>query len=440
VRHLLLAALIFASACAARAGPRVGAAPRQTWPFLRADLSNSGHVVPGPGSAKLIRTWTYVAASRITSTPTSEGDTVYVGTWRGNVLALDAATGRVRWKTYLGANGDETYGGPRGVIGSVALDGGTAYAASGNCTLTALNAATGTRLWRTTICDMGRNDDVYSSPVVADGLVLIGIDLMADRPTDRGRELALDAATGRVRWVYEPARYTGPGSGVSASAAVDPAAGIAYIGSGNPLPMRHPPPGPDPGSDSIIALDLRTGKALWTFGPSHPHDAFDEDFFASPNLFAVTIGGRRVTVVGEGSKDGSYYAVDAATGRLLWKTRVPDASGGAAIIGAAAVGDGVVFVPLYDGNRGSLTALRARDGAVLWQEPTGPEYGGVVLWGNEVVTLETTGWLDAFAAGTGRPLGRWRVCAPAFGRGPSVARGALYVASGTCLTRFIPAG
>jgi outer membrane protein assembly factor BamB len=411
------------------------------WPVYRHDHDNSGladsaaNVMP-----RLRRGWVYRADSRITSTPTVDRGMVFAGTWKGDVLAIDERTGSLRWRFFIGANPDETYGGPRGVIGAVALADGVAYAASGNCTLTALGETDGRKRWQTTICSNRRNDDVYSSPVVADGVVLIGIDLLADRPTDRGREIALDASTGKILWSYEPARYAGEGPGMSATPVVDDAARIAYDGSGNPLPRGDPPPGPDPGSESIMALSLGSGKLLWSYGPVHPHDVEDNDFFASPNRINLGSRAHPRWIIGEANKDAAYYAVDARTGAFLWKRRMPGAAPSAMIIGTPAVAYGTIFVPLYEGVSGSLTALRAADGAVLWQQKTGGEYEAPVVWGSAVFTTEITGRLDEFSAKTGRELDSWSICSPSYGRGPSVADGALYVASGTCLQQFKVSG
>jgi outer membrane protein assembly factor BamB len=410
-----------------------------SWPSYRNSADNAGAAaVPAAyhAGSYLKKEWIYRADSRITGTPTLDGGLLFTGTWNGDVIALDARRGAVRWTFHLGANSDEVYGGPRGVIGSVALAQGTAYAASGNCMLAALDERDGHLRWRVRICDNARNDDVYASPVVLGGMVLVGVDLLADRPTDRGRELAIDARTGRIRWSFEPARYQGEGAGVSATPALDLSRNIAYVGTGNPLPRDDPPPGPDPGSDSIYALDAASGKALWVYGPVHPHDVNDEDLFASPNLITFGPTGHRRTIVGEGGKDGAYYAVDAANGAPLWKTVIPAGSASASIIGTSAFSDDTIFVSVYDGASGSLTALRVQDGAVLWHRATGGEYEAPLVVGDAVFTTEITGRLDEFAAGTGKQLGAWSICAPATGRGPSSDGHAVYVASGKCVEKF----
>jgi alcohol dehydrogenase (cytochrome c) len=378
----------------------------------------------------LQQVWSYATDTRITSSPVIVNGIVYFGTWRGQVVALDSSSGDLLWRRSLGANDDWVYGGPRGVIGSIAVDGGVAYAVSGNCSAAALDARTGRQRWRTTICNVRENDDTYASPVVTQGLVLLGVGMLADRPTDRGREVALDARTGKIRWTMYPQQYVGTGTGISATPAINERAGVGYLGTGNPTPASNPPPGPDLGSDSIIAFDVGTGEALWTFGPVNPHDTHDQDFFASPNRFRVWSGGHARWLIGDANKNGTYYALDAQTGRLVWQHAVL-----AEPIGTAAVANGAIYVTAYadaDG-QGTVAALRTRDGLEMWRYDGAGMYESPAVWGSVVFVTEATGWLDALSAGTGDVLGRWHIGGYLHGRGPSVIQDKLFLATGTRL-------
>jgi len=406
-------------------------ATQADWPMYRRDYRNSGSV-PGPAHAarvSLQRRWRFLADSRVTSTPTIAGGIVYAGTWKGGVVALDERDGHLLWRASLGAGPYWYYGGPRGVIGSIAVADGVAYAVSGACEAGAFDARTGRERWRTKICDTSKNDDTYASPVVVDGKVLLGIDVIVDLPTDRGREIALDARTGRLAWTLYPQLYAGTGAGISATPAVDAARGLAYIGTGNPTPMRDPPPGPDAYADSLLAVDVGSGQIEWTFGPVNPHDTHDFDFFASPNRFVG--GGRRL--VGEANKNGTYYALDERTGREVWRTAVmPE------IIGTPAVKGDTVYVTAYADSAaiGGIAALRASDGRVMWMRERSGMYESPTPWGNVVFATEVGGWLDAFAGGTGMLLGRWNVGGPLRGRGPSIADGKLFIAARDSLIAF----
>jgi len=407
--------------------------------MYRADFANSG-AVPGPSAVRspaLHPLWSYRADSRMTSSPTIVNNLVYVGTWNGDVLALDTRTGALRWKRSLGANQDTYYGGRRGVIGSVAVDRGVAYAVSGSCTAAAYAADNGRELWRRRICSTEKNDDTYASPVVFWNELLLGIDQIGDRPTSRGFEVALDTRTGRELWRFYPQRYQGTGAGISATPAIDGNLGLAFIGTGNPTPLGNPPPGADEFSESICALDLRDGHLIWAYGPVHPHDREDNDLFASANIFTATIDGARRHLVGEGGKDDVYYAVDERTGALVWKRTLIPRSKFAMIIGTAAVGAGTIFVPVFQNEHlGWMVALRSSDGAELWSKRMTGVYEAPVLLGDVLFVTEAGGWIDALDARNGKSLGQWPIERPVLGRGPSMAGDTLYLASGNTLRAF----
>lgn len=376
--------------------------------------------------------WTYRAPRWITSTPTVAGDLVYAGTWSGSVVALDARTGHLRWSAQLGANPDAFYGQPRGVTSSIAVSSGVAFAVSGSCRAGAFDARTGATRWVRTVCSTARNDDTYATPVVANGLVLLGIDILGDRPTDRGSLLALDTRTGATRWQLYPQRYVGSGTGISATPVIDVARGVGYVGTGNPTPITSPPPGPDRYSESILAFELRSGKIIWAFGPVHPHDLHDNDLFASPNRF--TIGAR--TLIGEGGKDGVYYTVDARNGALVWRTAVDPADPYAALIASAAYDDGRLFVPVFANPHGALVALDARDGRILWRAKLGGVYGTPAVWNGVVFAVDIHGTLAGFDAASGRRRLTMHVRGRSYGRGPCARGNVLYVTAGSTLTAY----
>ncbi|HTU69464.1 MAG TPA: PQQ-binding-like beta-propeller repeat protein [Candidatus Baltobacteraceae bacterium] len=380
--------------------------------------------------------WSYHATHWITSMPTVADGSVYVGTWGGTVLALDATSGRLRWRSALGANPDQFYGQTRGVVSSIAVTGRVAYAVSGSCLAGAFDTGTGRTLWKRRVCSIARNDDTYATPVVADGVVLIGIDVLGDRPTDRGSIVALDARTGTPRWRLFPERYRGSGTGISATPAVDPVRGIAYVGTGNPTPIGSPPAGPDPYSDSIISFDVHSGRVRWVFGPIHPHDTHDRDMFASPNRFTVGTGSRAREVIGEGGKDGIYYAVDAADGHLVWRTPVDPADPYASIIGSAACGSGLIFVPVYGGAHGALVALSQRTGRMRWRASLAGIYEAPALWKGIVFVIGVNGTLAAFDAADGRRLLTMHVTGRSYGRGPRAQGSRLYVTAGSRVTAY----
>jgi eukaryotic-like serine/threonine-protein kinase len=376
-----------------------------------------------------IHLWTHVDRGWFLATPTVAQGVVYEGTTIGDVLALHESDGRVRWRATLGANPDETYGNPRGVISSVALSNGVAYAVSGSCAAGAFDALTGRALWRRRICSIAKNDDTYASPVVADGRVLYGINVIGDRPTDTGREVALDAATGRQAWSFTPVRYGGTGGGISTTPLFDPEEDVAILGTGNPTPMSSPPAGPDPYTDSVIAVEPGTGRWRWVTGPLIPHDANDFDVFASPRLVQLHARGRTVSAVFAIIKNARAVMLDERTGAILWQRALEPAMHWMQAIGTPAVEDGTIVVPLFRSPQtGELVALRAQDGKVLWRAQTPGIYEAPVIWRGIIFAAEARGAVSAFDMRTGIRVGRLRVASPLYGHGLALDGDMLLVA------------
>jgi alcohol dehydrogenase (cytochrome c) len=372
--------------------------------------------------------WTHVERGWMLGIPTVARGIVYEGTTRGDVLAIDEGNGKVLWRASLGANPDETYGNPRGVIASVAVNGDVAYAVSGSCEAGAFGASAGNVLWKRRICSTAKNDDTYSSPVVADGRVLFGIDIIADRPTDAGRLVALDAATGEPAWSFSPVRYRGTGGGVSATPAFDSRRGIALVGTGNPTPMNAPPAGADPYTDSVIAVDVRTGAWRWV-NQLMAHDLNDFDVFASPRLFTLRRGGRDVAAVGVVQKDAHYFMLDELRGRILWQRALEPPMRWMQAIGTPAVCRGIIIVPIFHSpTQGELIALRAADGAILWRLHSNGIYGAPAIWRRFVLVAQTQGTLVAVSLGDGRIAGTLRLSSEFYGHGLAVDGDTLLVA------------
>jgi glucose dehydrogenase len=98
-----------------------------------------------------------------------------------------------------------------------------------------------------------------------------------------------------------------------------------YVGTGNPvpfpgsegLPWGASRPGPNLYTDSLVKLNAKTGKLEWYYQAT-PHDVYDWDFQDPPIL--ATVGGKKLAI-GSG-KSGLVVAVDAKTGKVVWRVAV----------------------------------------------------------------------------------------------------------------------
>jgi outer membrane protein assembly factor BamB len=197
------------------------------------------------------------------SSPAVDDGVVYVGDWRGKVYAFNAVTGRLRWTFTVGGK----------VKDGIAYTGGRVYFGSYDHHVYALKARTGKLIWRASAQQrLGSLATFYSTPAVAYGRVYIG-------GTD-GKVYSFGATSGKLRWSH------GTGGYVYGSPAVWQKR--VYIGS-----FDH----------NLYAFDAATGDRLWSFKAN-------DEISGSP----VVIDG----IVYFSSLGTRTYALNARSGKLLW--------------------------------------------------------------------------------------------------------------------------
>jgi polyvinyl alcohol dehydrogenase (cytochrome) len=444
----------------------------------------------GPGNvARLAPKWVLTTAGDVSATPAVVHGAVYVPDWGGKLWKIDAETGDVLWSRSIAE-----YTGLAGAISrtSPAVAHGLVYVGSlRGARVMAIDAATGDLRWITQI-ETHPAATVSNSPVVVGDRVYFGTSGLGG-VLFRGSVVALDAHTGRIIWK----RYTVPaepvgfsGGVVLAPPVIDLTRGLLYQSVGDlhaqPESVTSCLAAAGGWSEScfpagsyfasVLALDLRTGEPRWSFRAVGADawqlacghlpasvtwcpavdDSLAWDFTGSgPNLFRVRIDGRWRDVIGVGQKSGVYWALDRDTGELLWNTLVGPGSTradglqqggmewGTAMDGSriyAAIGNvGLQSYILQPSgvlaHAGSWSALDPANGRILWQtaDPqdaadTAPltAANGVVYAGSMAQTGDQMYALDA---ATGQIL--WRFASGgSVNSGPAIVDGTVYWGSG----------
>ncbi|MCC7009987.1 MAG: PQQ-binding-like beta-propeller repeat protein [Acidobacteria bacterium] len=239
----------------------------------------------------------------------------------GGVMALDAATGSVKWKRR------PEEGGGRSVSRGVAVGGGKVFASAGGSTLMALDAKDGSTLWKIAFAEAGAT---LAPPIYHNGLVYIGI--AGGESGVRSFFGAFDANTGKEAWrfflvpgpgergneTWEGESWKRGGAPVWTHPALDPALGMVYVATGNAWPDFD---GSVRGGDnlftaSVVALDLETGAYKWHFQEVH-HDVWDYDNVVSPVLADIMYQGQPRRILMHTGKTGLMYILDRVTGEPL---------------------------------------------------------------------------------------------------------------------------
>ncbi|HEV3086465.1 MAG TPA: PQQ-binding-like beta-propeller repeat protein [Candidatus Elarobacter sp.] len=238
------------------------------------------------------------------------------------VMALDATNGRPIWDSVYSLGSFQICCGPVNRGAAVAY--GMVYVLTLDDKLLALDATTGKSRWTSTVADPNVGYSETMTPQVYDGLVIIG-SAGGEWPI-RGFVAAYDAKTGKKRWQWDstdPKTYAGDswkrgGAMVWTTPALDRSLGLVIFSTGNPNPDLNGTvrKGDNKWSDSIVALDVHTGKFKWGY-QQIKHDVWDYDAVSPVVLFDVHQNGQTIPAAGEAGKVGWFYILDRRNGKLI---------------------------------------------------------------------------------------------------------------------------
>lgn len=422
---------------------------------------NAGLYVEQLGKLEL--KWAFGFPGDVTAfgAPVVMNGTLFTGSAGGGVYAIDSKTGCVNW--VFQANG------PVRSAPLAVTEGRAASLVFGdqNGEVYSVDARTGKERWRKRV-DMHEATRLTGSPAAHEGVVFIpaasweetrAIDPNYPCCTFRGSITALSVKDGSVLWksymVDEPKRTGrtrngtpafGPsGAGVWSTPAVDAKRGLLYVTTGN----NYSRPATAL-SDAIVALDMKTGKVVWS-QQTFPNDVYNSscsvkaancpddagpgyDYGAAPMLVPA-VAGHDVLVAGQ--KSGIVFGLDPdAGGKILWRQRIGKggANGGiawgmasdgryvyaaisdlvrkpGAVNAAAPVGDGE-FEPALGGG---LTSLSVITGEKIWFAQAAPcsppkpgcspaQPGAITAIQGAVFSGSMDGHIRAFSTADGKVL------------------------------------
>ena len=277
----------------------------------------------------------------IETTPLVKDGVLYVSSAWSVVYAFDAKTGKLLWKYDPQVPKEHAKYVCCDVVNrGVALYQGRVYVGALDGRLIALDAQTGERAWE---AQTTPQDGVYAitgAPRIAKGRVIIGN--AGSEYAVRGYVSAYDAESGKLAWrAYtvpgDPAKpfeseamrraaatWSGPwwkagGGGTAWDTIVyDPELDLIYFGTGNGSPWYDQirSQGDNLYIASIIAVRADTGEQVWAYQTT-PGDNWDYDATQPVMLATLTIDGRARRVVMQANKNGFFYVLDAANGKLI---------------------------------------------------------------------------------------------------------------------------
>jgi alcohol dehydrogenase (cytochrome c) len=335
------------------------------------------------------------------------------------VTAIDVRSGRTIWSYTPDIPRDVIIIGSPPVNRGVALLDDMVYVGTVHGHLIALDAASGIVRWDVAVEDNKKAYYLTLAPLALDGRIIVGVS--GAEAGIRGFIDAYDPKTGRLLWRTftipapgEPGSDTWGGdswktggSSTWLTGSYDPELNLLYWTTGNPAPDWNGDtrPGDNLYSCSVLALDPADGKMKWHYQFT-PHDTHDWDANQTVILFDAPIDGRPRKLLAQANRNSFYYVLDRETGRFLGATQYAHQTWAERI---DENGRPILFPgkdPTYEGN----LAYPNIQGAANWHAPSySPQTGlfyqgtremGTVYFKGDAVYKPGTG----FTGGGGRAL------------------------------------
>jgi len=283
---------------------------------------------------KLSVAWAFPTGTtgQFEASPVVYGGVMYVTSSYNRLFALDAKTGELLWR-YDHKNGENLRlccGPPNrgvGIWGDLVLMGTL------DAHLIAFDRKTGEIAWNVEVAKYQAGYSLTSAPLIADGLAIIGV--AGGEYGVRGYFDAYDAATGKLVWRHytipakgEPGAdtwagdsYERGGSPAWTYGAYDPETDTLYWTTGNPSPDWDGDgrAGDNLYSDSLLALDPKTGSMKWYFQFT-PHDVWDYDGNTQIFLVDAKLDGKPRKLIVQANRNGFFYLLDRSDGKFLRAT------------------------------------------------------------------------------------------------------------------------
>jgi outer membrane protein assembly factor BamB len=407
------------------------------WPTYLHDSVRSGasaeSLLSTANAGQLAPLWSYQTGDTIAAQAAVVNGVVYIGSWDGYEYALNAATGALLWKTFLGQTFPSTSCSPShaGITSSAAVQNGVVYVGGGDSYWYALDATTGNVLWKVYTGDNSATGGHYnwSSPLLYNGYAYIGIASYGDCPLVQGQLVQVDLSTQQVVNTLNFAPSGHVGGGIWTSPSVDATTNTIYVTTGTlaggttyPLPQ------------AMVGVDATSLQVLSSWQIPAAQAVTDSDWGTTPLLYTDASGTNWVAGV---NKNGILYAFHrAAVGAgPTWQYQL-SVGGECALCGqgtvsSGALGGGRIYFAggqtTINGTSvpGSVQAFDPATGKVLWQHATSAPVVPAITYDNGLLFVCGGKVFEVLDASTGTRLYS-NTAGGTFYGAPSISNGFVY--------------
>jgi len=260
-------------------------------------------------------------------------DGVMYTTQGNDVVALDAATGKIFWIYPYTPSSDAKSCCGR-ITRGLAIHGDTLFLATVDAHLIAIDAKTGRPIWNRIVASGAAGYSLTTAPLVIKDKVIVGP--AGGEFGILGFIAAYDVATGKEAWRFNTVPLPGEpghdtwgegwqhgGGSIWVTGSYDPETNLTFWGVGNPGPDYNAEtrPGDNLYSCSVVALDADTGKLKWHYQFT-PNDEFDWDAVQVPVLADIPWKGQPRKAMLWANRNGFFYVLDRRTGEFLQATPI----------------------------------------------------------------------------------------------------------------------
>ncbi len=316
----LISGVLLLTAAWAQTGPT-----QQNWPHYGGNQDSWRHSaltqIDRSNVKKLAPAWVFqtgVSDGGLQATPIVVDGVMYLSASLNRVFAIDAATGKELWHYFYQNRG-------------VAVGAGRVFMGTLDNSVVALDQKTGREMWKVNVEPLQQcGCNITGAPLIAKDKVIVGV--TGGDSAHRGYLTAFDMKTGRQAWRF----WTIPGPGEKGhetwsgdswkygggstwmTGSFDPALNAVYWGVGNPAADFYGDSrkGSNLYTDSIIALDLDSGKLKWHF-QQVPHDVWDWDSAYECVLLDLPVKGTTRKLLLNVNKGGYMFVIDRTTGEFV---------------------------------------------------------------------------------------------------------------------------
>ncbi len=308
----------------------------ENWLSYSGTLSNHRHslldriTTANVENLRLQWVWQARSLEKFEATPLVVDGILYTVQAPNDIVALDAATGRIFWTFAYEPSPDARTCCGR-VNRGVAILGDTLFMGTIDAHMLAIDARSGQLIWKTKVAEAAERYSITMVPLVVGDKVMIGT--AGGDMGIRGFVAAYDVKTGDEVWRFHTIPAPGEfgndtwsgdswmtgGAAVWNAGAYDPETNLVFFGTGNPAPDwdGRSRLGDNLYSNCVIALDADTGELKWYYQFT-PHDELDYDATQVPVLADIDWRGEPRKVMLWANRNGLMYVLDRVTGEFLY--------------------------------------------------------------------------------------------------------------------------